>query len=353
MICKGRKTLLLLSYVRLTLAGGVLSVDATDKDNALISTIAVESVGAGSVAAPTTALLRIVSRLSGPIELEITPDDTALTIRGGDTTFSLSCMDAGDYDLLFTSAECAPGFSLTTEEVCGLLRRTRHCVSTEETRYHLNGVHFFVASGMLHSEATDGRRLARITIPAPAGAGILPAHGVIIPKKTVRVLFEMLQRGDEPVAFAFSADKLRGSFQRGHATLRAKMINGTFPDVDRVISKDNDKVATLDTKALAGLLHRVAAACSRNDVGVRLTLTTGKLVVSVDRMLWGSATGGMGAAYDGPRFEVGFNRRYLGDILRVSGEQIRVAFSDQASPVLFTDPADPSCVHVLMPMRVV
>ena len=162
-------------------------------------------------------------------------------------------------------------------------------------------------------------------------------------------------RGDDPIALAFSSGGKPpyGRFQRRHATLRAKMIDGTFPDIDRLIPTGNDKILTLDTKALAGLLHRVTPTCSPHDAGVRLTLTPDMLAISVNSTLWGSASGSMAAAYDGPRFEIGFNRHYLGDILKVSGGQTRIAFCDLASPVLFTDPADPSITLVLMPMHVV
>jgi len=225
-----------------------------------------------------------------------------------------------------------------------LIDRTRFAISTEETRYYLNGIYLHAAvvdgAHMLRAVATDGHRLARVERPLPAGAEEMP--GVIVPRKTVGELRKLIEEASETIEVALSDARIRFSFD--DVVLTSKLIDGTFPDYQRVIPTGNDKVMEVDRKSFAEAVDRVSTISSEKSRAVKLSIKDDMLVLSATSPENGSATEGI---------EIGFNARYLLDIThQIEGDGAQFAMADAASPTLVRDAADPSALYVLMPMRV-
>jgi DNA polymerase-3 subunit beta len=344
-VCPKRSTIPLLAHARLTVENGILSVDATDLDNHLRSTIAVDAWGNGSVAVRTQDLLKIVSRLSGPIEFDLRPEDIKIRLHAGPTSYILPCLAADEFPQA-PEVETPHVLTLSADEYRTVVDGVRYAISKEEVRYYLNGVYLEAPEGKLRACATDGHRLARSSIDFHAGE--LP--GIIIPTVAVRLLSEITKA--DPIALSFSADKLHGLFQCGHVMLRSKMIDGTYPDTERVIPKNHDRKATFDAAALVALIRRLSPVNERSFYGFQFSWTAGEVVVRSAKSLWGEATEAMPVSYEGPPFDIGFNYRYLVDALKGCAGEAVIHMAGHKSPVSIVDPARPGMMQILMPMRI-
>jgi DNA polymerase III subunit beta len=273
-------------------------------------------------------------------------------LRSGRSTFTLACLPPEDYPLM-TGGDLAHGFTLSAADLKRLIDRTRFAISTEETRYYLNGIFLHAAKSndvpMLRAVATDGHRLARMEIPLPEGAAGMP--GVIVPRKTVTELRKLIDEVEQDVQIALSDTKIRFSF--GAAVLTSKLIDGTFPDYDRVIPSGNDKILEVQCKEFAEAVDRVSTISTEKSRAVKLTIERGSLMLSATSPENGTATEEIEVRYNASPIEIGFNSRYLLDITeQIEGEGARFAMADAASPTIVRDSADASALYVLMPMRV-
>jgi DNA polymerase-3 subunit beta len=244
-------------------------------------------------------------------------------------------------------------FTLAADELKTLIDRTRFAISSEETRYYLNGIYLHAALSngvpVLRAVATDGHRLARVEVPLPAGAAGIP--GVIVPRKTVAELRKLLEESSPDIDVSLSETKIRFSFD--NAVMTSKLIDGTFPDYERVIPADNDKVLEVDCRAFSHAVDRVSAISSEKSRAVKLSLEKGGLTLSASSPESGSAQEELEAAYDSGPIEIGFNSRYLLEILaQIEGDAAHFALADAASPTVVREVSDSSAVYVLMPMRV-
>jgi DNA polymerase-3 subunit beta len=235
----------------------------------------------------------------------------------------------------------------------GLIDRTQFAISTEETRYYLNGIYLHIVTvgdaKVLRAVATDGHRLARAQIPAPAGSEAMP--GIIVPRKTVGELQKLLESTSADVRVEVSDNKVRVTI--GEVVLTSKLIDGTFPDYVRVIPQGNDKLMKVDRGEFAEAVDRVSTVASERGRAVKLALADGKLILSVNNPDSGTATEELGVDFDGDPIEIGFNAKYLLDI----GAQLRSGtavfkLADPGSPTLIEDNDDQDALFVLMPMRV-
>ena len=231
--------------------------------------------------------------------------------------------------------------------------RTRFAISTEETRYYLNGIYIHAGQAggirVLRAVATDGHRLARVEMALPAGAEEMP--GVILPRKTVIELHKLIAETDAPAQVSLSSSKVR--FTVGDVTLTSKLIDGTFPDYERVIPSGNDKVLEVDCKSFAEAVDRVATISTEKSRAIKLAMAKGQLTLTATSPDAGSATEELEARYTASPIEIGFNARYLLDIAQqIEGEGAKFLMSDAASPTVVQDSADASALYVLMPMRV-
>jgi DNA polymerase-3 subunit beta len=233
-----------------------------------------------------------------------------------------------------------------------LIDKTRFAISTEETRYYLNGIylHATQSSGkaMLRAVATDGHRLAQVELPLPSGAKDMP--GVIVPRKTVAELRKLIEEDGE-VRVSLSETKIR--FSLNDVVLTSKLIDGTFPDYERVIPQGNDKRMEVDNAAFAQAVDRVSTLSSDKGRAVKLTISDGKLTLSVNNPDSGSATEELPVEYGFDPLEIGFNARYLLDISQqLDSGTAEFQLADPGSPTMVRDGKDATALYVLMPMRV-
>ncbi len=197
--------------------------------------------------------------------------------------------------------------------------------------------------------ATDGHRLASVEVPLPEGAAGMP--GVIVPRKTVAEVRKLIEETGDEVTVALSETKIRFSFD--DAVLTSKLIDGTFPDYDRVIPADNDKTMEVDCRLFAEAVDRVSAISSEKSRAVKLSLDKGSLVLSASSPDAGSATEELEVDYEFDAMEIGFNSRYLLDIAQqIEGDTARFSMADAGSPTIVREVGDDSALYVLMPMRV-
>ena len=244
-------------------------------------------------------------------------------------------------------------FSLSMAEIRALIDKTRFAISTEETRYYLNGIYLHAAErdggAVLRAVATDGHRLARVECPLPDSAAGMP--GVIVPRKTVTELRKLIDETTDDIAVGLSETKIRFSFD--NAVLTSKLIDGTFPDYQRVIPEGNDKKMEINAKVFADAVDRVSAISSEKSRAVKLNLTNDNLTLSASSPDDGNATEEVEASYQGEELEIGFNAAYLLDITRqIEGSNARLLLADAASPTILSEVDDASTLYVLMPMRV-
>ena len=244
-------------------------------------------------------------------------------------------------------------FALAAADLKGLIEKTRFAISTEETRYYLNGIYLHAVESengpMLRAVATDGHRLAQVQVSLPQGAEDMP--GIIVPRKTVQELGKLIEDNESDVEISLSASKIR--FTIGSVVLTSKLIDGTFPDYERVIPKDNDKALEVDTKLFAQAVDRVSTISAEKGRAIKLNLETDKIILTVNNPDSGSAEEEVAASYGSEPIEIGFNSRYLLDIAgQFGGDSATFLLADAGSPTVVRDGTDESALYVLMPMRV-
>ena len=275
-----------------------------------------------------------------------------LSIRAGRSRFTLQTLPESDFPDL-AAGEMSHSFKLAAADLKRLIDKTQFAISTEETRYYLNGIYLHAAGDAkaptLRAVATDGHRLAQCELPLPEGAAGMP--GVIVPRKTVNEVQRLIENGEGEVAIELSASKIR--FTIGDVVLTSKLIDGTFPDYARVIPLNNDKILTVDKKDFEAAVDRVSTVASERGRAVKLSISGGKLVLSVTNPDSGSATEEIEVDYESDPLDIGFNSRYLLDIAaQIEGEVAVLKLADPGSPTLIQDKDSKGALYVLMPMRV-
>ena len=353
-VVERRTTIPILSNVLLRAEAGRLALSATDMDLEIIERVPSQIDREGRTTAPAHTLYDIVRKLreGAQIEMESSGERNALILRSGRSTFTLACLPPDDYPLM-APGELAHNFALPAAELRGLIDRTRFAISTEETRYYLNGIYLHATKAdevpVIRAVATDGHRLARVEMVLPEGAAGIP--GVIIPRKTVLELRKLIDESDDEVQIGLSETKIRAAV--GEAALTSKLIDGTFPDYDRVIPSNNDKVLEVECKAFAEAVDRVSTISSEKSRAVKLSIEGDSLVVSATSPENGTAVEELEVRYLAGPLEIGFNSRYLLDITeQIDGEGAQFVMSDAGSPTIVRGRDDASALYVLMPMRV-
>ena len=308
----------------------------------------------GQITAPAHTLYEIVRKLpeGSDVQLSYSGDDPRLQIKAGRSRFNLPVLPAGDFPVM-SSEGLSNRMTVDAADLIRLIDKTRFAISTEETRYYLNGLylHTVVENGetKLRAVATDGHRLALAEMEAPEGAAGLP--GIIVPRKTIQEARRLMESAGEHVDLQVSAQKVR--FEFGAAALTSKVIDGAFPDYLRVIPRDNGKILTLDNDLFAKAVDRVATISAEKSRSVRMAIESGRVVLTVRNMEAGQAVEELEIDYDGEPFELSFNARYLLDITdQIGAEQAEFRFGGPNDPALVLDPTDPDVRYVLMPLRV-
>lgn len=353
-IVEKRNTIPVLSNVKIEAMEDGISFKATDMDTEITEVVDAKTTETGATTAPAHMLYDIVRKLSDGSDVDIIfPDEKGqLSIASGKSKFALSTIGVEDFPVI--SGDRLPvNFSMAKEELKDVIDRTKFAVSTEETRYYLNGIYVHAKNEgeakVLRVVATDGHRLACVESPLPQGAESM--NGVIIPRKTVGEVRKLLDDTKaENIAVSLSENKIR--FTMEDVTLTSKLIDGTYPDYERVIPTDNDKVLELGVKPLAEAVDRVSVVAERTRA-IKMITAPNHITITTSSPDLGSAQEEVEAKYDSESLEIGYNFRYLLDILaEVKGETVRISFADGSSPSVIHDTSDASAIYVLMPMRV-
>lgn len=354
-IVERRTTMPILSNVKLAATGAdQLELTATDLDLTLIAheQAVVADPGATTVAANT--LFDIVRKLpdGATLVLEQPPGRTELTVSAGRTSFSLPTLAADEFPAAAIE-QLEVQFPMPAKDLAKLIDRTRFAISTEETRYYLNGIHFHAtkdgAASVLRAVATDGHRLARVEVALPAGAESFPP--IIMPRKMVAEARKLLEGADGDVAVSVTPGRIHLAI--GGTVLASRLIDGTYPDYERVIPQGNERMATLPAKPFTVAVDRVATITSDKTRAVKLSFTNGSAVVSAVSAELGRGSDEFDADYQGEPMDIGFNARYVLDMMgSISGPEVRLEMGGTASPTVARDPSDSSLLFVLMPMRV-
>jgi DNA polymerase-3 subunit beta len=353
-VVERRNTIPILSNVLLSADRDGMALSATDLDMEIVDATAGRVDGQGQITAPAHTLYEIVRKLpeGAEVELRFTGDDPRLQVSAGRSRFNLPVLPAGDFPIM-SSDGLSGAVQIDTTDLMRLIDKTRFAISTEETRYYLNGLYLHIVSEggvtKLRAVATDGHRLALAEMLAPEGAAGLP--GVIIPRKTVQEARRLLEDAGEAVDLQISAQKIR--FEFGRAALTSKVIDGSFPPYERVIPKDNNRILIVDNGLFAQAVDRVATISAERSRSVKMAVERGRIVLTVRNMEAGQGVEELEVDYDGEPFEIGFNARYLLDVAgQIQGETAEFRFgAGSLDPTLVLDPADADVQYVLMPLR--
>jgi DNA polymerase III subunit beta len=353
-VVERRNTIPILANVLLHGDRSKLSLKATDLDVEVIDTIAAEVAPAGSTTVPAHMFFDIVRKLpeGAQIALESSGDRAALAIRAGRSRFTLQTLPESDFPDL-SAGDMTHKFTLKAGELKRLIDKTQFAISTEETRYYLNGIYLHAAGNAkaqtLRAVATDGHRLAQMEVELPKGAAGMP--GIIVPRKTVGEVHRLMEDGETEVTIELSPGKIR--FTVGPTVLTSKLIDGTFPDYARVIPVGNDKELVVDKKEFEAAVDRVSTVSSERGRAVKLSINAGRLLLSVTNPDSGSANEELEVEYEADPIDIGFNSRYLLDIAaQIEGEAAVLKLADPGSPTLIQDKEQHGALYVLMPMRV-
>ncbi|MBU6471712.1 MAG: DNA polymerase III subunit beta [Alphaproteobacteria bacterium] len=354
-VVERRNTIPILSNVMIEAGKGRLKLTATDLDIEIVESIPADVLRNGSATAPAHMLYDIVRKLPEGAQVQaelLTSEGGRLAVSAGTVRFELACLPQEDFPQMAAGA-LPHRFRLAADDLKHLIDKTRFAISTEETRFYLNGIYLHAAKDgktqAMRAVATDGHRLARYELDLPDGAAEMP--GVIVPRKTVAELRRLLDDAEGAIDVSLSDTKIQ--FTTDGVELTSKLIDGTFPDYQRVIPSGNDKALVLDSKEFAQSVDRVSTISADKTRAVKLNLSQDRVTLTVVNPDSGTATEDVGATYSAAPIEIGFNARYLLDITgQIEGKEVRFLLSDAGSPTIIEDTDDPRTLYVLMPMRV-
>jgi len=351
-VVERRNTIPILSNVLIEASEeGGIRLMATDLDLQINETVEANVTQAGATTVSAHTLFDIARKLPEGSQVELVAAEGKMQVNAGRARFNLATLPRDDFPVI-AEGDLPTQFELPAATLKQIIDKTRFAISTEETRYYLNGIFLHVsdeAQPVLKAAATDGHRLARVTVPRPAGAEGMP--DVIIPRKCVAELRKLLDEVDGTVQISMSETKIR--FGLGTAVLTSKLIDGTFPDYSRVIPTANDKLLKIDPRSFEEGVDRVATIASEKTRAVKMTLERDKVTLSVTSPENGTAAEEVPGDYASEGFEIGFNARYLLDILgQIEGDTVEVHLADAAAPTLLRENDKAPALYVLMPMRV-
>jgi DNA polymerase-3 subunit beta len=348
-VVERRNTIPILSNVLIEARDdGSIRLMATDLDLQVDESIQANVSQAGAITVSAHTLFDIVRKLPEGSQVELTAAEGKMQIIAGRSRFNLSTLPRDDFPVI-AEGELPTRFELPAATLRQIIEKTRFAISSEETRYYLMGIFLHIIDEQLRAAATDGHRLARVTVPKPDGAEGMP--DVIVPRKCVQELYRLLEELEGTVEISLSPTKVR--FGLGSAVLTSKLIDGTFPDYNRVIPTGNDKLLKLDPKSFSQGVDRVSTIASEKTRAVKMSVDRDKVTLSVTSPENGVATEEIPADYGNDGLEIGFNAKYLLDILgEIDGDTVEVHLADAAAPTLLRENDKSNALYVLMPMRV-
>ena len=350
-IVEKRHTLPILSNVLLEKKADKLTLLATDIEIQITtSTDADSGSGDGSVTVGARKLQDILRSLPDSAEVSLNLEDKRLQVKAGKSRFTLQTLPAEDFPRMALSDGELKSFTVTQKQFRQLLGQTQFSMAAQDVRYYLNGLLLLVDGNELRAVATDGHRLAYASMPLE-GEATSPRQELILPRKTVLELSRLLADNDEPLQIELAANQIR--FKFGQISLVSKLIDGKFPDYERVIPATLKNIVTLNRAALLQSMVRAAILTNEKFRGVRLVLAPGSMKIMAANAEQEEAQEEIEVDYNGDSIDVGFNVGYLLDVLNNSSvEAVEWGFNDANSSALLTIPGTDRFKYVVMPMRI-
>ncbi|RIA35285.1 DNA polymerase III beta subunit [Ectopseudomonas oleovorans] len=347
-VVERRQTLPVLSNVLLVVEGQQLSLTGTDLEVELVGRVTLEDAAEpGEITVPARKLMDICKSLPSDALIDIRVDEQKLLVKAGRSRFTLSTLPAND----FPTVEEGPGsltFNLPQAKLRRLIERTSFAMAQQDVRYYLNGMLLEVQTGLLRAVATDGHRLAMCSMDATIQQD--GKHQVIVPRKGILELARLLTEQDAEVAIVLGQHHIRAN--TGEFTFTSKLVDGKFPDYERVLPRGGDKLVLADRQGLREAFSRTAILSNEKYRGIRLTLAAGLLKIQANNPEQEEAEEEIVVDYNGGGLEIGFNVSYLLDVLGVMGtEQVRLILSDSNSSALLQESDNDDSAYVVMPMR--
>jgi len=351
-VVERRNTIPILSNVLIEAAtDGSIRLTATDLDLQIVESVQAQVERAGAITIPAHTFFDIVRKMPEGSQVLLDATEGKMLVQAGRARFNLQTLPRDDFPMIAEGA-LPTAFEIPAATLIQIIDKTKFAISTEETRYYLNGIFLHVSDDptpVLKAAATDGHRLARFTAPRPDGAEGMP--DIIVPRKCINELRKLLDEVDGSVHIDLSPTKIR--FGLGNAILTSKLIDGTFPDYSRVIPQGNDKLLKIDPRSLQEGVDRVATIATDKTRAVKMALERDKITLSVTSPENGTAAEEVPGDYSAEGFEIGFNARYLLDILNeIEGDTVELHLADAAAPTLIRESDSSPALYVLMPMRV-
>ena len=348
-IVERRHTLPILANVLIEKRGNALSFLATDLE-IQITTASQGEVAGEDFRLTTSAkkLQDILRALPDGATVTLDQQDAKLTLKAGKSRFNLQTLPAEDFPLLSVGAEPLSKLTVPQKALKALLAKVQYAMAVQDIRYYLNGMLFIAEGNQLKLVATDGHRLAFACMTLDAEVARAEA---ILPRKTIVELAKLLTDSDDTVSIELLPNQARFAF--GQSVIVSKVVDGKFPDYNRVIPLDNDKIFVIHRQPLLQALQRAAILSNEKFRGVRLTLAAGSLSIQCTNSEQEEAEEELEIAYQGAPLEIGFNINYLTDVLtNLQVEQLQLAFGDANRSALFTLPEQADFKYIVMPMRI-
>lgn len=353
--CQGvverRNTVPILAHVLLEAQGDSLKITATDLEIALVETVTAHIKVPGSTTVSAHLLFDVVRKLPEGAEIELKMEETggALQLQSGRSSYSFACLPSIEFPSM-TTEDLPCTFNIHAGELSRLIDKTRFSMSTEETRYYLNGIFFHnTADGFLRAVATDGLRLAQAQVELPPRASTMP-H-VIISRKTIQEIRKLIDEIAEDITLSLSENQVR--FAVGTSVLISRLIEGKFPDYEKVIPFGNDKVLEVDAKAFAEAVDRVSIMSTDKLRPVKIRVEENTMAISAHSSETGSAVEELEVKYGSNSVDFGFNARFILDVTQqIASPTLQILIGDDTQAIIAKDAGDESALYVLMPMRV-
>ncbi len=352
-VVEKRNTIPILANVFIEGKNNSLILAATDMEIAELQSISCEINQEGAITTPAHILYDIVRKLPDGANIELeSKEGKKLEIKSDKISFTLMCLPPNDFPDIH-SGEYPEGFDIDSDSLRRLIDKTLFSVSTEETRYYLNGIYIHsIKEGdkeVLRAVATDGHRLSRLSSSLPKNANNL--EGVIIPRKTVTEIKKIIDNYEGAVKIQIAKNKIK--FTINNVIITSKLLDGAFPDYERVIPSNNTKELLVDTQEFIDAVDRVSTLSSDRTRAIKFKLSNKILEITAENPDQGSAKESIGVHYNGEPIEIGFNSKYLIDIARqITGGNIKFLLSDKLSPTLMFDEEDNLALYLLMPMHI-
>tara|TARA_B100001057_G_scaffold455226_1_gene501588 strand:+ start:27 stop:1142 length:1116 start_codon:yes stop_codon:yes gene_type:complete len=348
-----KNSLPILSNILIEAKSNQLTLSSTDMDISIIEKVDCEVLESGSTTINSQILYDIVRKLDENSEIEIISNNgKLLTLRANGSRFSLASLPKEDYPII-DQENLGINIKINSRVLFKLIDKTKFAISNEETRYFLNGLYFNITNeqdkNIVTLVGTDGHRLAKFS--HYIDENIDQVSGVIIPKKTIYELSKLLSENDIDVLISISLNKI--VFNVGEIIFISKLIDGSFPDYKRVIPKENSNILKINREVLLSAVDRVSTIANEKSPVIKFKLLNNILNLNTVNNESSTASEDLEINYDGEEIEIGFNSKYIMDIVNnLEDEEISIKLKDNTSPIIALENSNSNLIYVLMPMRV-